>query len=94
MAEILLRHLLPDLDSKEQWPKEFPQLQAIINNSQNTNFIKLSLNKIIYCFWTKESIDLLLHNKQEVESDTKRKYQPLKTDAKDAIAFTQMAIKD
>ena len=49
-AEIALRHLLPDLDSKKQWPKALLQLETIINNLQNTNFIELSPNKIIYGF--------------------------------------------
>ena len=93
-VEIALRHLLPDLNSKEKWPKALPQLQDIINNLQNTNSIELSPNKIIYGFQTKESIDFLSHDKQEVESDTSKMYQPLQMDAKDAIAFVQMAMKE
>ena len=93
-AEIVLRHLLPDLVFKEQWPKALPQLQAIINNLQNTNSTELSPNKIIYGFRTKESIDFFLHNKREVEPDTREKYQPLRTNAKNAIAFAQMDMKD
>ena len=94
MAEIALRHLLPDIDFEEQWPKVLPQLQAIINNLQNINSMELSLNKIIYGFRTKESIDFLLHDKQEVEPDPIETYRPLKTNKKNAITFTQMAMKD
>ena len=92
MAKIALCNLLPDLNSEEQWPKALPQLQATINNLQNTNSTKLSLNEVIYSFQTKESIDLFSHNKQEVEPDPIETYQPLRTDAKDAIAFAQTAI--
>ena len=92
MAEIALRHLLSDLDSKEQWPKPLQQLQAIINNSQNTNSTELSPNKIIYGFQTKESIDLLPHDEQK--PDPIKTYQQFKIDAKDAIAFSQMAMKN
>ena len=73
-TEIALRHLLPDLNSKEQWPKALLQLQAIINNLQNTNSMKLSPNKIIYGLRTKESIDLLPHDEQEVELDPIKMY--------------------
>ena len=84
-VEIALCHLLPDFKFEEQWPKTLPQLQTIINNSQNTNFTKLNPNKIIYGFQIKESIDFLLHN--EHEPDPIKTYQPLRTDAKDAIGF-------
>ena len=77
-AEIALHYLLPDLDFKEQWPKELRQLQAIINNLQNFKSTKLSPNKIIYEFQTKESIDLFSHNEQEIVPDTKKKYQPMR----------------
>ena len=93
-AEIALRHPLPDLNSKEQWPKALPQLQVIINNSQNTNSTELSPNEVIYSFQTKESIDLFPHKDQEVEPGPIWTYRPLRTDAKDAIAFAQMAMKD
>ena len=51
-ATIVLCHLLPDLNSKVQWPGALLQLQAIINNLQNTNSTKLSPNRIIYGFQT------------------------------------------
>ena len=74
MAEIALRRFLPDLNSKEQWPKALPRLQTIINNLQNTNSTEPSLNKIIYGFQTKESIDLFSRDKQEVEPDSIETY--------------------
>ena len=92
-AKITLRHLLPDLDSKKQLQKALLQLQAI-NNLQNIKFMELSPNKIIYGFKTKESIEFLLHDKQEVRPDPIETYQPLRRDVKDAIAFAQMAIKN
>ena len=93
-AKIALRHLLPDLNSEEQWPKALPRLQAIIIDLQNTNSTELSPNKIIYGFRTKESIDILSDNEQEVKPDPIETYQPLRMDAKDAIAFAQMAMED
>ena len=93
-AKIALRHLLPDFNSEEQWPKALLQLQAIIINLQNTNSTELSPNKIIYGFRTKESIDILPHNEQEVRPDPIETYQHLRTDPKDAIAFAQMAMED
>ena len=66
-----------------------------MNNLRNINSTELSPNKIICGFWTKEAMDLLPYDKQAADEPTNLEtYQPLWVDAKDAIAFAQMRIKD
>ena len=64
-VKIALRHLLLGFNAKKQCLKALPQLQAIINNFENINSTKLSLNKIIYGFCTREPMNFLPYDEHE-----------------------------
>lgn len=102
-AEIALRYFVEQMGNR--WPYSLPQMSAVLNNSTKYSTTRLASSEILFGFKVKEPLDLLgapsaeafrnpSASQEGLPSAHLVDYRPTHVDAKDALDFASMKMKE
>jgi len=109
-AEVALRYYLATLEDPSQWPVVLARMPSALNNSTKYSTTNRTPTQIMYGFRTREALDLLriddpsaegfdnikdlVTHAQPAHPVSMDEYRPSQIDAKDAIAFAALKMKE